>query len=140
MMFVIITAGIVYLDEVDKIRSIVPGNSSRGVNSSRDVGGEGVQQAFLKLLESNVVNVTEKMGKRNAHETTYQVDTTNILFIASGAFTGITDLIQGRTNLKVQQMVRHVYTVLFTPFDRSQINPHILVTLQCIDYSCMIIW
>lgn len=92
--------GIVYLDEVDKIRSIVPGNSSRGVNSSRDVGGEGVQQAFLKLLESNVVNVTEKMGKRNAHETTYQVDTTNILFIASGAFTGITDLIQGRTNLK----------------------------------------
>lgn len=102
MMFVIISAGIVYLDEVDKIRSIVPGNSSRGVNSSRDVGGEGVQQAFLKLLESNVVNVTEKMGKRNAHETTYQVDTTNILFIASGAFTGITDLIQGRTNLKVQ--------------------------------------
>lgn len=140
MMFVIITAGIVYLDEVDKIRSIVPGNSSRGVNSSRDVGGEGVQQAFLKLLESNVVNVTEKMGKRNAHETTYQVDTTNILFIASGAFTGITDLIQGRTNLKVQQMVRHVYTVLFTPFDRSQINTLILVTLQCIDYSCMIIW
>ncbi|XP_048736610.2 ATP-dependent Clp protease ATP-binding subunit clpX-like, mitochondrial isoform X2 [Ostrea edulis] len=91
--------GIVYLDEVDKIRSIVPGNS-RNVNSSRDVGGEGVQQAFLKLLESNVVNVTEKMGKRNAHETTYQVDTTNILFIASGAFTGITDIIRNRTNQK----------------------------------------
>lgn len=92
--------GIVYLDEVDKIRSMVPGNSSRGINSSRDVGGEGVQQAFLKLLESNVVNVTEKMGKRNAHETTYQVDTTNILFIASGAFTGITDIVQSRTNQK----------------------------------------
>lgn len=101
ILFIITSTGIVYLDEVDKIRSIIPGNSSRGVNSSRDVGGEGVQQAFLKLLESNVVNVTEKMGKRNAHETTYQVDTTNILFIASGAFTGITDLIQGRTNLKV---------------------------------------
>ncbi|XP_061172250.1 ATP-dependent Clp protease ATP-binding subunit ClpX-like [Saccostrea echinata] len=92
--------GIVYLDEVDKIRSIVPGNSSRGINSSRDVGGEGVQQAFLKLLESNVVSVTDKMGKRNAHETTYQVDTTNILFIASGAFTGISDIIHGRTNQK----------------------------------------
>lgn len=95
-----------YLDEVDKIRSMVPGNSSRGINSSRDVGGEGVQQAFLKLLESNVVNVTEKMGKRNAHETTYQVDTTNILFIASGAFTGITDIVQSRTNQKVLSKYR----------------------------------
>lgn len=81
--------GIIFLDEVDKIGSV------QGLHQLRDVGGEGVQQGFLKILEGTIVNVPERNSSRKLKGDVTQVDTTNILFIASGAFNGL-DTIVGR--------------------------------------------
>lgn len=84
--------GIVFLDEVDKIGAVP------GIHQLRDVGGEGVQQGMLKMLEGTVVNVPERNSPRKLRGETIQIDTTNILFVASGAYNGLERLIQRRNN------------------------------------------
>lgn len=90
--------GIVFLDEVDKIGAVP------GIHQLRDVGGEGVQQGMLKMLEGTVVNVPERNSPRKLRGETIPVDTTNILFVASGAYTGLDRLIARRMNEKVSYL------------------------------------
>ncbi|XP_038661222.1 ATP-dependent Clp protease ATP-binding subunit clpX-like, mitochondrial isoform X2 [Scyliorhinus canicula] len=85
--------GIVFLDEMDKIGAVP------GIHQLRDVGGEGVQQGLLKIMEGTIVNVPERSSKRYRMDAT-PVDTTNILFVGSGAFNGLDRVISRRTNEK----------------------------------------